>query len=91
VETAFYIIAKTVQICLGLASFSMIARMLLPIFVNPMESRLYALSCYVSEPFVLPVRFVMSKLNIGQNTPIDVAFIVAYLIVWVLELILPVI
>ena len=90
-ETTFYIIAKTVQICLGLASFSMMARMLLPLFVNPMDSRLYALSCYVSEPFVLPVRFVMAKLNIGQNTPIDVAFIVAYLIVWVLELILPVI
>ena len=90
-ETTFYIIAKTVQICLGLASFSMMARMLLPLFVNPMDSRLYAISCYVSEPFVLPVRFVMAKLNIGQNTPIDVAFIVAYLIVWVLELILPVI
>ena len=90
-DTTFYIIAKTVQICLGLASFSMMARMLLPLFVNPMDSRLYAISCYVSEPFVLPVRFVMAKLNIGQNTPIDVAFIVAYLIVWVLELILPVI
>lgn len=90
-ETAFYIMAKTVQICIGLASFSMMARMLLPIFVNPMESRLYAVSCYLSEPFVLPVRFVMAKLNVGQNTPIDVAFIVAYLIVWVLELILPVI
>ena len=88
-ETAFYIIAKTVEICLGLASISMIARMLLPLFVNPVESRLYAVACYVSEPFVLPVRFVMAKLNVGQNTPIDVAFIVAYLIVWVLELILP--
>jgi hypothetical protein len=65
--------------------------MLLPLFVNPMDSRLYAISCYVSETFVLPVRFVMAKLHIGQNTPIDVAFIVAYLIVWVLELILPVI
>ncbi len=65
--------------------------MLLPIFVNPEESRLYAVACYASEPFVLPVRFVMAKLNIGQNTPIDIAFIVAYLIVWVLEMILPVI
>jgi hypothetical protein len=91
VETAFYIMAKTVQICLGLASFSMMARMLLPIFVNPMDSRLYAVACYVSEPFVLPVRFIMAKMNVGQNTPIDVAFIVAYLIVWALELILPVI
>ncbi len=90
-ETAFYIIAKTVQICLGLASFSMIMRMLLPIFVNPEESRLFAVACYISEPFVLPVRFVMAKFNIGQNTPIDIAFIVAYLIVWVLELLLPVI
>ena len=90
-ETAFYIMAKTVQICLGLASFSMMARMLLPIFVNPMDSRLYAVACYLSEPFVLPVRFIMAKMNVGQNTPIDVAFIVAYLIVWALELILPVI
>lgn len=88
-ELTIYILAKTVQLCLSLVSLAMVVRMLLPVFANPDGNVIYTASCYISEPFVMPVRFVMAKLGIGQNTPIDVAFIVAYLIVILLGTFLP--
>ena len=88
-ETTFYILAKTVQICLDLVSIAMVVRMLLPIFIEPEGNRLFAAACFISEPFVMPVRLIMAKLNVGQNTPIDVAFMIAYFVVWLLGIMLP--
>ena len=85
----FYIIAKTVSLTLDVVSFGMIARMLLPFFVDPEESRVYAISCYLTEPFIAPVRAIMVRLNIGQDSPIDWAFSVTYLIIFLLGMFLP--
>lgn len=85
----FYIIAKTVSIVLEVVSFAMIIRMLLPIFIDPTESRIYAITCFVTEPFIAPVRAVMVRLNIGQDSPIDWAFSITYIIIWLLSGLLP--
>lgn len=74
---------------LEVVSFTMLIRMLLPFFVDPMENRLYAISCFVTEPFIAPVRAVMVRLNIGQDSPIDWAFSITYIIIWLLESLLP--
>jgi hypothetical protein len=63
--------------------------MLLPFFVDPMESRAYAISCLLTEPFIIPVRALMVKLNIGQDSPIDWAFSITYIIIWLLGNLLP--
>ena len=84
-----YILAKTVSVILGVVSFAMLLRMLLPFFVNPMESRIYELVFFVTEPFITPVRAIMFKMNIGQDSPIDWAFSVSYIIIWLLRNILP--
>lgn len=85
----FYIIAKTVSIVLEVVSFAMIIRMLLPIFIDPTDSRIYAITCFVTEPFIAPVRAVMVRLNIGQDSPIDWAFSITYILIWLLSGILP--
>ncbi len=90
-ETVLFIIAKAVQLLLALVSLAMTVRALMPIFFDVEESRIYLLACYISEPLVAPVRMIMVKLNVGQNSPIDWAFFVTYLIVWILESLLPVI
>ncbi len=90
-EAVLYIFAKTVQIIISLVSFSMMIRMLLPIFTDVEENRFYLLSCYISEPFILPVRYVMVKFNIGQDSPIDWAFFTTYLLLGMLEIMLPII
>ena len=91
VESIFYILAKTIQVVLDLVSFSMVIRMLLPIFFDAEGNKIYALSCVISEPFIAPVRFLMAKLNIGQGSPIDWSFFATYIILWVLSAFLPVI
>ncbi len=86
-----YIFAKTVQIIISVVSFAMLLRAVLPIFIDAEGSRVFALCCLISEPFIAPVRFVMVKLNIGQGSPIDWSFFVTYLLLWILESFLPVI
>ena len=91
VETILFIIAKCVQIWLDAVALAMIIRMLLPIFFNAEESIVYKLAFCISEPFILPVRWIMFKLNVLQNSPIDWSFTVAYLILILLRYMLPVI
>ena len=69
----------------------MIIRMLLPFFFDAEENKIYALACCISEPFIAPVRFVMVKFNIGQDSPIDWSFFATYIIIWILGAFLPVI
>ncbi len=83
------IFARTVALILDLVSFSMLARMILPFFLDAEESKIYTLTYCISEPFVAPVRLIMSKLNVGQNSPIDWAFFATYLVLWVLRMFLP--
>ena len=69
----------------------MLLRMILPFFLEPEESRIYALTFCISEPFIAPVRMIMVRLNIGQDSPIDWSFFATYLILMVLQMMLPVI
>lgn len=88
-QEIFYILAKTVALVLDVVSFAMIARMLLPFFTDPMESRIYAIACFMTEPFIVPVRAFMVKFNIGQDSPIDWAFSITYILIWLLGSLLP--
>ena len=88
-ETIFYILAKTVQLYLSVASYAMLARVVIQFFVSVEESKLYVLLCYISEPVILPFRIVMAKLNIGQNIPIDMPFMAACIGLSILQVFLP--
>ena len=85
------ILAKTIAIALSLTTYAMLGRSLLPLFVNPMESRAYYFLYTITEPFVLPVRWIFRKFNIAQNSPFDIAFIVAYIGLVILQAIMPII
>ena len=86
-----YIFAKTVSLLLEVASLSMLVRMILPFFLEPEESRIYVFVFCISEPFIAPVRMIMFKLNIGQNSPIDWSFFATYFLIMILQMFLPVI
>ena len=88
-EDILYFAAKCVQVMLNAVSWAMLLRMLLPIFVDPENNKIYIFTVCVTEPFVAPVRAIMVKLNIGQGTPLDWSFTVTYLIIWLLKLLLP--
>lgn len=78
------------QILISVVIFAMLARVLLPLFVNPEDSRLYMMSLLITEPVIIPVRLIFSKLNIGQNSPFDWAFTASYIILIIINSSLPV-
>jgi uncharacterized protein YggT (Ycf19 family) len=67
----------------------MLLRALLPIFVNAEENKLFLFTLVITEPFVIPLRFILFKLNIGQDSPIDWSFFATYLIMSVASMLLP--
>lgn len=87
--TIVYIIAKTVQVILSIASVAMLLRVILPFFVEPESSRVYILCALITEPFIVPVRVVMAKFGVGENSIIDWPFFVGYLLLSFLNTILP--
>lgn len=91
VEEILYFVAKCIEISLSVVSLAMVFRMLLPIFINPEDSRAYAVAFFITEPFIIPVRAIMVKFNIAQGTPFDWSFTVTYLLIWLLQMMLPVI
>jgi uncharacterized protein YggT (Ycf19 family) len=91
VETILYIFAKCIEIILYFTMLCMMIRAILPIFVDVEDNKLYTFALVVSEPFVIPVRFLFYKLNIGQESPIDWSFFATYLILSITTMLLPII
>lgn len=89
-EYIFYIFAKVISIGISVLSVLMFLRVILQFFAS--EDSKFVIFCYaVTEPFIIPIRAIMERLNIGQNSPIDIPFFVAYIIITVLQMLLPVI
>ena len=87
--TIFYILAKCVRILLDIISLAMIMRMLLPLFTEAEESPLYMMSLAITEPLVMPMRLILDKFGVGQNTPIDMGFMATYLSLFIIDMFLP--
>lgn len=90
-EELLYVLAKTVSIYLSLVSITMLVRVVLQLFTDPEGSIIFAICYYISEPFIVPFRFVLAKLNIGQSSPLDMGFLSASIGLVLLSAILPVI
>ena len=93
-QEILYIFAKTVSLVIDVVSISMFVRMILSIFnfgTDPSENKLYMISCYITEPFIMPVRAIMVQLNIGQDSPIDWAFFITSILLGLIGGLLPII
>ena len=89
--TILFIFAKCISILLSVVSFCMLVRMLLSFFPSLQDSRVGIFTAVVTEPFIIPVRTVLFRLGIGQDSPIDWAFSLTYILIYVLQLFLPVV
>ena len=88
--TILYIFAKTVALLLSAISFAMLVRVILPLFVTEPESnKLYVFVFVLTELFLTPVRFILAKLGIGNDSPFDMSFIIGYLLLIVIQSALP--
>lgn len=87
--TLLYLIAKVAELMLSAVSLAMLVRMLLPLFCDPEESRLYYFVFCLTEPVILPVRLLLARTNRLQDSPIDWAFSLTYLFLLFLQNLLP--
>ena len=85
----FVIIIKNfVIVFLTAVQFAMLARAILswfPMNSNKLTDFLYA----VTEPFIYPVRMLFDKMNWFSGMPIDISFLVSYLLITIVLIILP--
>ncbi len=84
------IIARVVSLMLTVTSYALALRMIMPLFVEPENSKFYLFTCLVSEPVVAPVRAIMSAFGVGDGVPIDLSIPTAYFLLFIIEMFLPV-
>ncbi len=83
------IFSRTVLILLGLVQTAMFFRAILSWFM-PEENGLTYFLALLTEPFIAPVRFVLSRFRFAQELPFDISFMVTFLLLFLIETILPV-
>ena len=83
------IIAGIVSVILDAVSLCMILRMVISIFMQDESGKIGAFLALVTEPFIIPIRFILAKLNILQDTPIDWSFTISYLVIIMIRFMLP--
>lgn len=84
------IFARTVSLTLSVVSLAMLLRMLVSFFIYDEESRLLRLLAMITEPFIVPVRALLVRFNIGQDSPIDWSFSLTYILIALVQMFLPV-
>ena len=88
-QEIFFIFAKTVSIVIDVVSIAMLVQVILQFFVDTTQNRIYILACFITEPFIAPVRLIMARFNILQDSPIDWAFFVTSVLLALIGSILP--
>lgn len=83
-----YVFAKTVSLVITVVTEMMFLRAVLSWFADP-DGRLCVFLEMMTEPFIKPVRFLLSLCGVGEDSPVDVAFFVTYLFLIMAEIFLP--
>lgn len=83
----FSLIKNVVIIFLTAVQFAMLARAILSWF--PVDNKAVDFLYAVTEPFIYPVRALFQKMNWFTGLPIDIAFLVSYIILTVIVTVLP--
>ncbi len=89
-QVVFLIAAKLIALTLSIVSFSMTARVILAL-LGIDEGKFYAFLFFITEPFIIPVRFFLVKFNLLQNSPIDWSFTISYMLIYLVQMTLPII
>ena len=84
-------ISKAVaMVCIALIdiiTLAMMVRAIMSWFLDE-SNAIHGFFISITEPFIIPVRMLLDKLSIGRGMPIDISFLVTFLILSVLEAIL---
>ena len=90
-EILIIIICRIIAVLLDALSIFMLARVFLPFFRVDENSRISDFLFSVTEPFILPVRFVLYKFNLFSDSMFDWGFSISYILIIFIRTILPVV
>ena len=82
-NTVLLILAATVTIYLTAL------RVLYPFFSAAEDSKAYSFLYATTEPFLMPVRGVLSRIEFFASSPVDFTYIITVMLVMVVQLLLP--
>ncbi len=88
-DQLLYITVATVHTFISIMVLLLLVRAVLSFFASE-ESRLLIFSCIVTEPVIYPVRVLLSHIPALEDFPIDISFMVTYLILILVQSALPV-
>ena len=88
-QAFLYVIARTVQLLLGFLELAMFLRAILSWFITDDENRLMLFLYAVTEPIILPIRALCSKIQALDESPLDVPFFITMLLLTLLNGLLP--
>ena len=86
-EFFIYIVKNAAVLLLTVIQVAMLIRAILSWF--PIDNRFVDFIYTVTEPFVAPLRLLFVKLGWFQGLPIDISFMISYLLITVVLIFLP--
>ena len=84
------ILSRTVLALLSLVETAMFIRAILSFFSRG-EGFFEQFLALVTEPFIAPVRYLLMRFRFVQESPFDISFFVTFLLISILQMVLPVI
>ncbi len=84
-SVALYLIQQTAITLIGFLEIAMFARAILSWFDQTGESRISAFLFTITEPIIFPIRALCEKMHWFEGIPIDIPFMLTYLVLILLQ------
>ena len=84
-SVALYLIQQTAITRIGFLEIAMFARAILSWFDQTGESRISAFLFTITEPIIFPIRALCEKMHWFEGIPIDIPFMLTYLVLILLQ------
>lgn len=82
------VVVYLVSSLLSILEFLFLARAVMSWFAQGSGSKVYEFLCLATEPLIQPFRTLLSRVDALRNSPIDFAYLLAFLVLVALEEIL---
>ena len=90
-ETVAIILSRFVLLALGTIQIAMFVRMIMSLFGFDEEGGLGTFLAFLTEPVILPVRILLSRIRALEGLPIDLSFMLTYILISFITYSLPII
>ena len=84
-----YIFTKTVSVLISALQLLMMLRAVISWLPVDEDSNLVTFLSTMTEPLIMPVRALLSRFEALEDMPIDISFLIAFMLLSLIQIILP--